>query len=329
MATIHEVAKEANVSVATVSRVLNASENVIPATRLRVQQTIERLNYVPNIHRSRMRVAERKSFLVMITRLTNLFYMETLQGINEFAVENGYDVLLCETNENTQRQIDGLIKVKNHICDGAIILESTVNDKALITLEKKYPVVQCCAYTEGMSIPYVTIDNFRGGYIAARFLLEKGHKNIAFISTDQQGQYNTERRKGFQKRLEEAGIEQDPSLVSSSELSFQGGRGAALELMKLANPPTAMFFVSDMQAIGAINGLLAAGYRIPQDIAVIGFDNIELCNMVVPGLTTVAQPMREIGREAVKLLIEIIRNQHKAISKCIVFQPEIVERGSV
>lgn len=327
MTNIQKVAERANVSVATVSRVLNNSDKVLPETRLKVEEAIRALNYVPNMLARNFRTAESRSLLVMVTSISNLYYMETIHGISEYAYENGYDILLSETKEDVKRQIDGLLKVKNHMADGAIIMESTIKDRLLSSLESEYPVVQCSVYGGDAPVPSVSVDNVKGGYIGACFLIERGHTRIAFIGTGGKAKYNADRRQGFLQGVSEAGIEQDPALLVHSVLGFEGG-AVALELMRLPHPPTAMFFTSDMQAIGALHALSEAGYSVPRDVAVLGFDNIELCRMVSPGLTTVAQPMHDIGREAARLLIDRIKGGGGSC-RSVVFAPEIVIRGSV
>lgn len=326
MTNIQKVAELAGVSVATVSRVINNSDKVLPETKARVEQAIKSLNYVPNMLARNFRTAESKSILVMVTDISNLFYMEAVHGISDYAYENGYDILLSETRQDIKRQIEGLLKVKNHIADGAVIMESTINDRLLTELERQHPVVQCSVISDA-PVPYVSVDNVKGGYIGARFLIERGHRRIAFIGTNERAKYNTERREGFLKGIREAGIEQDESLLVYSELGFAGG-GIALELMKLGEPPTAMFFASDMQAIGALHCLKEAGYGVPGDVAVLGFDNIDMCGVVTPGLTSVSQPMRDIGREAARLVIERIKGGADNL-KNVTFEPQIVVRGSV
>ena len=327
MTNIQKVAERAHVSVATVSRVLNNSDKVLPETRTKVEDAIRALNYVPNMLARNFRTAESRSLLVMVTGISNLYYLETIHGISEYAYENGYDILLSETKEDVKRQIDGLLKVKNHMADGAVIMESTIRDKLLTSLEREYPVVQCSVYGGDAPVPSVSVDNVKGGYIGARFLIERGHTRIAFIGTAGKAKYNADRRQGFLQGVGEAGIGQDPALLVISPLGFEGG-AVALELMRLPHPPTAMFFTSDMQAIGALHALNEAGFSVPRDVAVLGFDNIELCRMVSPSLTTVAQPMHDIGREAARLLIDRIR-AGAGSCRSVVFAPELIVRGSV
>ncbi|MBI9050900.1 MAG: LacI family DNA-binding transcriptional regulator [Anaerolineaceae bacterium] len=329
LTNIQQVAKIADVSVATVSRVINNSPKVSPKTREKVEGAIASINYVPNMLGRNLRTSASRSILVMVTNISNLFYMETVRGISEVAYENGYDILLSETHEDLKRQTDCLVKVKNRIVDGAIIIESTINDEFLLMLEQTNPVVQCASYSKDSTIPYVSVDNEKGGQLAAKLLIEKGHTRLAFVGTDDKALYNRKRREGFLGGIEEAGLQADPDLFRNVALGFEGGKQIALEFIKLPDPPTAIFFVSDMQAIGAINGLIMAGYTIPQDMAIVGFDNIDMSSMIVPRLTTISQPMRHMGRESARMLIERIRGGNDTVSKNVIFQPEVVLRDTV
>ena len=327
MSNTKKVAELANVSVATVSRVINNNGKVALKTRRKVEAAIKELNYVPNMLARNFRTAASKSIIVMVTNISNYFYMETIHGISEYAHEKGYDILLSETNEEKKRQYEGFLKVKNHIADGVIIIESTIKDRLLISLEKEFPVVQCSVYSQDVSIPFVAIDNVRGGYIGTKMLIDQGHENIAFIGTENKSMYNEDRIKGYLKALKEANIEKHRIIYT--QLSIDGGSEIAQKLIKEKEAPTALFFASDMPAIGAIHGLTAAGYNVPGDISILGFDNIELCSLVLPGLTTVAQPMYEIGRESARLLIERIESNTSSSPRNIIFQPQIVKRNSI
>jgi LacI family transcriptional regulator, repressor for deo operon, udp, cdd, tsx, nupC, and nupG len=327
MTNIQKVAELANVSVATVSRVINNAGNVTPQTKKQVEDAIAQLNYVPNMLARNFRTSKSKSILVILTNISNLFYMEIVHGISEYANEQGYDILLSETNGELNKQIDCLNKVKNRIADGAVFLESTIHDNALLSLEKSYPVVQCCTYSEEAALPYVIIDNKKIGFLAAKALIEAGHKKLAFVGTNDKSLYNRERRAGFLKAAEDEGISEDNVVVLNAELSFEGGRNAASRLVK--EKVNAVFFVSDMQAIGALRTFEELGIRTPQDIALIGCDNLEICNMVNPPLTSVGQPAREMGRESARLLIERIEDKDIIGCRNVIFQPELVLRQTV
>ena len=327
MTNIQKVAKLANVSVATVSRVINNAGNVTPKTKKQVEDAIVQLNYVPNMLARNFRTSKSKSILVILTNISNLFYMEIVHGISEYANEQGYDILLSETNGVLEKQIECLNKVKNRIADGAVFLESTIHNDALLSLEKSYPVVQCCTFSEEASLPYVIIDNKKIGTMAAKALIAAGRKKLVFVGTNDKSLYNRERRAGFLKAALDEEIPEKNIVVLNADLSFEGGRGAAEKIVR--EKADAVFFVSDMQAIGALQVFAELGVQIPIDIAVIGCDNLEICNMVNPPLTSIAQPAREMGRESAKLLIDRIENDDLMGCRNVVFQPELVMRKTI
>jgi LacI family repressor for deo operon, udp, cdd, tsx, nupC, and nupG len=327
MTNIQKVAKLANVSVATVSRVINNAGNVAPQTKKQVEDAIAKLNYVPNMLARNFRTSKSKSILVILTNISNLFYMEIVHGISEYANGQGYDILLSETNGMLEKQIECLSKVKNRIADGAVFLESTIHDDALLSLEKSYPVVQCCTFSEEASLPYVIIDNKKIGYMAAKALLSAGRKRLAFVGTNDKSLYNRERRAGFLKAAADEGIPDRDIIVLNAALSFEGGREAAFRVEN--EKADAVFFVSDMQAIGALQVFAETGVNIPGDVAVIGCDNLEICSMVNPPLSSIAQPAREMGRESARLLIERIEGDGRMGCRNVVFQPELVMRKTI
>lgn len=328
MTNIQKVAQHANVSVATVSRVLNQNSNVTPQTRQRVEEAIQELKYVPNMLARNFRTSQSKSILVVLTNISNLFYMEMVHGISEYASTKGYDILLSETNGDAQKQIECLNKVKNRITDGAIIIETTVNNKALMALESNNPVVQCCSHNDKIRIPYVGADNVKGGYLAGAALVSAGCQRPVFAGIDGSSQYNADRKKGFLKAFTEAGIAESDIHTVTTELSFSGGRWAAEAVMALKGTD-GVFFVSDMLAIGAVQTFQKQGLRVPEDISVIGYDNLELGEMLSPSLSSVAQPAKEMGRESARLLIDRLNQIVPNNNRNIIFQPEVILRDSI
>lgn len=328
MTNIQEVAKHAQVSVATVSRVLNQNSNVTEKTRQKVEDAIRELHYVPNMLARNFRTSQSKSILVMLTNISNLFYMEMVHGISEYANEQGYEILLSETNGDAKKQIDCLNKVKNRITDGAIIIETTVNNKALMTLERNNPVVQCCSHNSNIVIPYVGVDNIRGGYLAGKALLDAGCRKLVFAGIKGDSQYNADRRLGFLTAAEEADISETDVYTVNTELSFKGGKRAAEEILAHTKAD-GVFFVSDMPAIGAMQVFQKHGIHVPQDISVIGYDNLEIGEMVFPALSSIAQPVKEMGRESARILIDRLNQNVTNNNRDVIFQPEVILRESV
>lgn len=327
MTNIQKVAELANVSVATVSRVINHSGNVTEKTRRKVEEAIAELNYVPNMLARNFRTSKSKTILIILTNISNLFYMEIVHGISEYANARGYDILLSETNGELNRQIECLQKVKNRIADGAVFLESAIEDEMLNELERQSPVIQCCAYNDAVALPYVIADDRRGGYIAGNELLRTGRRKLAFIGTNDKSRYNKERRTGFIEAAEKNGIPSEDIYILNAELSFAGGRNIAEKLVE--HQRDGCFFVSDMQAIGALNRFHEMGVKVPDDISVIGYDNLEICDLTVPSLTSIGQPTRQMGHEAARMLIKKIEREDTSNMRNIVFEPDLICRGSV
>lgn len=326
---IQKVAALSGVSVATVSRVLNNNGPVSPVTRQKVESTIKELNYIPNGLARNFRMATSHTILVILAELSNLFYIEIIKGISEIVQQKDYDILICETHTSPEKQISFLRKIEYKMADGAIVLDSPLQESQMRLFKKDLPIVQCAEYNPDLSIPYVTLDNRRGGYIATNYLIRHGHRKIAFIGTDNDLCYNLERKSGYTKALKEEGIPVSPEYIINCSLGFDGGMEAVKQLLQLPTPPTALFFVSDMQAAGAVNYLNSNGYHVPDDIAVMGFDNIEMCKMVLPHITTVAQPMIDMGRRAAEMLFHLMQDPNGTEYQNSIFQPEIVERDSV
>lgn len=327
MTNIQRVAQLAGVSVATVSRMINNTGNVASKTREKVERAIADLDYVPNMLARNFRTSRSKSILVLLTSISNMFYMEIVHGISECANSNGYDILLGETDGFLDKQIKGLEKVKNHMADGAVILESTIHDDVLLSMEEKYPVIQCCSFNEEIDLPYIIVDNEKSGALAAEELIAAGCGKFAFVGTNDRSMYNRKRRGGFLKTLRDNNIGEENIFVMNSSLGFEGGRCAVRELGD--RNVDGFFFVSDMQAVGAMREFFGKGVNIPRDVSIIGHDNLELCDVVIPPLTSISQPAREMGREAAKVLIGHIQGGEKIKGYRKVFRPELVRRGSV
>ncbi|MCG8482133.1 MAG: LacI family transcriptional regulator, partial [Clostridia bacterium] len=249
MANIEEVAKEANVSVATVSRVLNNSSSVREKTRVKVEAAIKKLNYEPNMLGRNLRRSESRMILALLPSITNLFYIEIMDGIKDVANKFGYNVLLCQTDSDAERERTFIDLLKHKLADGLISLDPTLDINTLKEVYMNYPIIQCCEYTEELNIPYVTIDNFLAGYRAVKHLISMGRKNIAMISSCDKFLYARQRKLGYKKALEEAGIEYKEELVINGDLNFEAGQKGMKHLLTLDNKPDGVFVVSDVLAI--------------------------------------------------------------------------------
>ncbi|RDW21480.1 LacI family transcriptional regulator [Oceanobacillus arenosus] len=326
MANILEVAKMAGVSVATVSRVINNRKNVSEKTRNKVEQAIRELHFEPNVLARNLRNSESRLLLVLIPSISNPFYTEIINGIEDTAIEQGYNILLCETDSNPEREAIYFNLIRNRLADGIIIMDPTINRENLIELARMHPVVQCSEFDEAGNISYVTIDNELAAYQAVKHLIKLGQRKIALINSDERFLYARERRRGYEKALMEAGLPIETSWIyHTGKLGFEYGQQAMRSLLNVKNLPTAIFAVSDILAIGAMKEILSRGLRIPDDIAIIGFDKISFSNMTFPTLTTVAQPMYAMGSISAKMIINKIKGKKV---ESIILDHELIIRNS-
>lgn len=326
MANIQQVAKQAGVSVATVSRVLNGQGTVTAKTRVKVEDAIQKLNYEPSILGRNLRNSESRILLILIPKISNPFYSEIINGIETTALRHHYNILLCETDSNPDRENIYFDLVRKKMADGIISMDPAVNVDSLMKLSESHPIIQCSEYTVESGIPYVTIDNEEAAYRAVKHLTRLGHEKIALINSDETFLYARQRKSGYQRALEEHGIPiHDDYICHTQQLSFEYGQQAMRKIISLNDRPTAVFAVSDMLAIGSLKEISNNGLKVPDDIALAGFDNIDFSNMTNPALTTVAQPMYKMGTVAAKMLIDKI---HGKEVESILLNYELVIRES-
>lgn len=326
MPTIQEVAKKAGVSVATVSRVMNNPQIVAMTTRMKVEQAIQELNYEPSMLGRNLRTSQSKLLLALIPNISNPFYSEIINGIENTAIESGYNILLCETNSNPQREAIYLNLLRNRLADGIISMDPTVNKDKLLELADQYPVVQCSEYDEDGPISYVTIDHKLAAYHAVRHLIKLGHRKIGLINSHKMFLYARQRHEGYEMAMNEFDLPIDPNWIHSTlNLSFDDGQQAVRVLLRSENRPTAIFAVSDILAIGALKEINARGLNVPNDIAIIGFDKISFSNMTHPALTTISQPGYEMGAIAASMLID--KTNGKSVES-VILDHELVIRDS-
>ncbi|MEH7383637.1 LacI family DNA-binding transcriptional regulator [Bacillus sp. JJ1533] len=310
MANIQQVAQKAGVSVATVSRVLNNATSVSPKTRLKVESAIKDLNYEPSMLGRNLRNSESRQLLVILPSISNPFYTEIINGIQNTAIADNYNILLCETDSNPTRENIYFNIVKNKLADGVISMDPTVNIHKLNELAENYSVILCSEYDEGGSIPYVSIDNELAAYQAVKHLIKLGHDKISLINSDETFLYARLRRNGYERALREFNIPiREEWIYHTRELEFQNGVQAMRILFQSEEKPTAVFAVSDTLAIGALKAINGCGLHVPDDVAIVGFDNISFANMTNPTLTTISQPMYKMGCIAAEMLINSIKGE--------------------
>lgn len=308
---IQDVAKAAGVSVATVSRVLNKSSSVSAETRERVLDAIRRLDYRPNLLGRNLRRTETRLVLVLLPNIANPFYSKIVKGIEDVGHKNGYNIMLCNTDSDPGREKLYLDLLENRLADGVIFMAPCLSREELTGIGQSFPVVQCCEYKEGARVSHVSIDNSAASQKAVKHLITLGHRRIGLISCANDFLSTLHREAGYRKALQDADIEPDDSLVVYGHYSFNSGLRAMNGLLDLKDRPTAVFCISDSMAVGAIRAARERGLRVPQDLAVEGFDNITFATMCDPMLTTISQPKYDLGSTAMELLLKQIRGEMK------------------
>lgn len=333
MSTIQDVARRAGVSVATVSRVINGSGNVRDDTVELVQNAIEQLNYHPNSMGRNLRQNRSMRILVLQPSITNPFYTNVIRGIDATASEAGYQMILSDTNNDPGREAKYLDLLNGHVVDGAILTTPCHEPEHYRGLAARFPIVFCSEDYQHSPVSSVTMDNHRGGYDAAKYLIGKGHRKIGFVCVYGNRHTVHQRLDGFCEALEQAGIPFPDSYLIEAECSSddrmgEATRDAALNVANIADRPTALFCTTDLIAISMIRALKMQGFRIPEDISVCGFDNIGYAELFDPPLTTMGVPMYNMGCEAVRMLLERMRNPQIPVCRRIV-PHGVIERDSV
>jgi len=329
MSTIKKVCQLAGVSTATVSRALKNPDMVNEKTRERIFKAIAESGYRPNVLASSIKTGRSNSLVVLVPNLSNPFFCKIIQGIEQAAQESGYSVLLGDTQGEKAREHEYAGMVLSNRADGIIHLDHTFpfskNDEKLA---EKVPMVSVCERIEGdKKYPVIEIDNYSACRALANHLTSYGHTKFGVIAGQKESQIYRDRLGGIKSVLLEQDIIIDDSLVVGGSYSFISGEEGARELLNHAQKPTAIFCFNDDIAIGAIHEIKKHGLRVPEDISVVGFDNINVSAYIDPPLTTIDQPVYEMGRKAVDVILKLIKNQPLQKDREIV-QFNMVERNS-
>ncbi len=328
MVTILQVAQEAGVSVATVSRVINKSGKVKEKTIQKVTDAIEKLGYAPNLQARNLRRNESGAILVLLPNITNYYYAHIFEGINEEARKQGYHVFLSSTQgRNQEEMLRDAIRQKQ--ADGAILLALNREDSWISAYSREFPVVQCCEYAENGSTAHISIDNYAAGYEATKYLIQLGHKRIGMLSSRNHFLSTQKREQGYLDALRDGGMELDADWIAyvDESYSYSSSLTAVRQLLSLKERPDALFCIGDEPAFGAVVVADEMGIRVPEELSVVGFDDVNYTTMIHPYLTTMAQPCGQLGQRAVKMLLSLIRGG-KLEPADIVLPYKFIERES-
>jgi LacI family transcriptional regulator, repressor for deo operon, udp, cdd, tsx, nupC, and nupG len=330
-ARIQDVAKLADVSTATVSRALATPERVSPEARARVLEAIAKTGYVPNPAARTLRSQKTYMVLVVLPDLSNTFFSKILRGIEETLFEAGYGMIISDLDGSPEKEAHFAAFTAAGRVDGAILLNGHLFGQSREgegqPARIKIPLVAVCEAIPGADIPQIEIDNRAAAYGMTQHLASLGHRSIAYVSGPASNILERERFQGFKDGLETAGLPFDPALVLPGDYTIEAGVRAGQDLVARSTRPTAVFCTSDEMAIGLMRTLFSAGLRVPEDISVAGFDDIEFAAVAEPPLTTIHQPRRELGQAAASALIELL--QGRPSPKRIRLETELVIRDSV
>ncbi|SNR95088.1 transcriptional regulator, LacI family [Anaerovirgula multivorans] len=324
---IKDVAEHAGVSVATVSRVLNNSDSVKPDTFQKVMAVIEEMGYKPNAIARSLKVKNTKTIGIMIPDISSHFYPEVVRGIEDVANMYEYNVVLCNTDLKREKELKYLDVLTEKQSDGIIYMSNIITDQLADSFQNlKIPVVLISSEYE--ELPTVLIDNVAASNEMVKYLIQKGHKRIGMIA-GQRNDYiaGISRVKGYYKALEEAGIPLEESLLVYGNYRFKSGYEGGKKLLTQENRPTAIFCASDEMALGVIRAATELKLSMPTDLAVAGFDNIDMAEKICPSLTTIAQPMYEMGAVGMRLLTKILNKETIQQSK-VILNYALIERES-
>lgn len=324
--SIQKIAMLAGVSVATVSRVMNNIGSVKEKNREKVLQAIEASNYQPNLLARQLRTARSSMVLVLVSDISNPFCAELVKGIEEQAEKNGYRILLCNSGSDITRSRSSLQLLAGKMVDGIITMDAFTTLPELTQQIGETPWVQCAEYADAGEISCVGINDIDASRQLVAHLINRGRQRIALINHDLSYKYAQLRQQGYQRELAHHQLTWQ-TISYASELSFKAGKRAMETLLQAETPPDAVFAVSDTLAAGAMSAIEAAGLRVPQDVAVAGFDGTELAEMVSPPLTTIAQPSRDIGRKAFSLLLQKIDDPQAATER-VMMDWQLIIRAS-
>ncbi|MFJ4196810.1 LacI family DNA-binding transcriptional regulator [Pseudomonas sp. NPDC089534] len=327
MATIKDVAALAGISYTTVSHVVNKTRPVSEEVRLKVEAAIKSLDYVPSAVARSLKAKTTATIGLLVPNSLNPYFAELARGIEDYCERNGYCVILCNSDDDPEKQRNYLRVLLEKRIDGLIVASAGGDDGLVQGLSGvKTPMVIVDRGLDGVDADLVRIDHEYGAYLATRHLLELGHRDIATIGGPVSTSVAKMRLAGFRRAMDEAGVEVASGRVLESDFTSTGGYNAAALLLE-GNPPTAIFAGNDMIGIGVLRAAAERNMRVPTELSVIGFDDIQMSRYVYPALTTVGQSILQLGEMAAEVLLRRIASPNLATDQRIV-TPSIVLRES-
>lgn len=328
--TLEDIAKKLKISRRTISRVLKNDKNVAKETRSRISEYLEKEKYFPNIHAASLASKRINVIGLIFPKDTfidaDFFTLDVLKGVAKAMSDNSYQLMIFTQDKFDSEQC--LRLYKSRLVDGLILVAIASDDipQAVEVKKERIPLALISSYCEG--IDSFGCDNLKGGYIATKHLIDSGRKKIAFIHGHENWFDAQQRCNGYKRALAEAGIEIKKEYVEPGYFKYEKGEIAMEKLLSLEDLPDAVFAANDRMAIGAYRAIKKAGKKIPEDIAVVGFDNIPLAEHLDPSLTTIEQFMEDIAYESGKILLNSVTSPQKKKPQIRLFEPKLIVRNS-
>jgi len=305
--SIKDIARVAHVSPSTVSRALANSSRVKPDTRIQIQHLASEMGYFPSQVARSLVMQRTRTIGLIATTITDLFQAEVIQFVEQTALKHSYSVILAHSGSESERELAELQVLRERRVDGIILVSARADPTCVSALRGVgMPIILINNVRNDEYVGSVRVDNRGGSRQATEHLLELGHRRIAYISGPSTEWDNVERQKGYEQALLSYGLSPDPALIAPGDSRPRGGMESMEKLLALSHPPTAVFCYNDASALGALRAAHAAGLRVPQDLSVVGFDNIDLAAHFEPPLTTIAQPMQDMGQKAVEMILDLL-----------------------
>ena len=327
MSKIHDVARRANVSIATVSRVLNPGSHKVNAeTAEKVRQAVKELDYRPNALARALQMKKTMTIGVIIPDISNHYYAEIVRGIQSVADREGYNIILQNTDRNQDQIVKSIYLLREKIVDGIIFSGGTINGYEPLSALKELRDRVVVIGRHDVDFPAIMVDNIAGATIAVEHLIDTGHQRIGLIGWSEESTTAKDRLSGYKNALAQNSCQFEPSLVRHGKLTPASGCQEAKILLTQDNRPTAIFAGNDQMAFGVIYAAVEMGLRVPEDLAVIGFDNIPLSSFFVPSLSTIEVPMFTLGSDSMETLVRLIAGEQ--ISRIKLHKTRLIVRKS-
>ena len=328
--TIHDIARELSISASTVSRALNNNPRISLRTKEKIRAVADSMGYRPNTLASNLRNKKSNTIGIVVPLINRHFFSSVISGVEDVAYQAGYNVSISQSNDQAIKEIDIVHSMFTNRVDGLIIsiaMQTETFDHLKLFQKKHIPLVFFDRAVAAIETDKIVVDDFNGGFAVTKHLIRQGYRRISHLAGPQNLRTYFDRKNGYVEALKQNGILYDESLVFVNTLTSEEGITASKQLMSLPNPPDAFFCGNDTTALSVMIYLRDKGFRIPQDIGIVGFSNEPFSRVVSPSISTIAQPGFEMGQKAAELIISKIENKERTY-QTIILPTELIIRES-